>query len=627
MYIKRFRQSPGGQSVTYVALAHNIRERRADGQVQTRPHLVLSLGPESRHTHESLEDLVAVAEVLYARRLKEGLGPQEAIAKVRQTIKERVSGLLAVDDGIQESRRIGMRLLLTAVWDELGLAETFRRVAARHRVRAFDFERLMFGLVLNRLVDPKSKLAANEWLQNDAFMPEAEGWQVQHFYRALDILHEHRDSIEEEIGKALIALSAPEDRQVMLIDTTSLYFESRQTDAEVAALDAAWKAWDEDPRQTPPLRPRPGVVNDPPMRMHGHNKDGHPGDPQVVVASACLRNGLVVRHRMYPGNTNDVTIAKDLITHLKGIPDDAAKVWVSDGGMTSETLMVTLWSGDWHWLVAESIRKSAVARAHVLPVTGRYASHPTKPQYAFKTVMLPSEQSPLGRPETMVVVRNALERERQLARQASHLEEVRASLAKKSPGKGGHSKAICALVDHPTLKRYIKPSEKRPGQYNLDTEAVRREAQLAGTRMLRTTLTGMEGYEVFEGYQLLQLVERNHREFKGPLRLRPCYHRMAERIGAHVMLTVLAGNCARRLEALTDKNMDELRTRFDRLLVHRVQEGGRTKWQMGSLSREDRKVLQQLGISDLATNWSTWREPTLTRESASIQRLPALVIE
>lgn len=624
MYIKRFHQSPGGRSVTYVALAHNVRERRADGHEQTRPHLVLSLGPEHRHPPGNLEDLVAIAELLYARRIKEGLGPQEAIAKVRETIKERVSGLLSPDDGVQESRRIGMRLLLTAVWSELGLQETFRKAGRKHRIRAFDFERLVFGLILNRLVDPKSKLAANEWLRQDAYMPEAEGWQVQHYYRALDVLHEHHLTIEEDMGEALISVSAPEDRQVALVDTTSMFFESRQTDAEVAELSAAWEAWDQDPNQIPPLRPRPAVVNEPPLRLHGHNKDGHPGDPQVVVASACLRNGLVVRHRVYPGNTNDVTIAKDLIKHLKGIPDETAKVWVSDGGMTSPELMVDLWAGNWHWLAAESLRKSKVARAHVLPVVGRYAAHPTKAQYTFKTVALPSEESPLGRPETMVVVRNALERERQLSRQVRHLDEIKETLGKQGKAKGGHSKAVCALIDHPKLKRYLKPSEKRSGHYVLDQEAVRREAQLAGTRMLRTTLTDMEGFEIFEGYQLLQLVERNHREYKGPLRLRPCYHRMAERIKAHVMLTVLAGNCVRRLEAMTGLSMDELRRRFDRVLVHQVREGGRARWQVAPLSKKDREVLRQVGYRDLPLQWVTWREPALTPLTASIQRSPDL---
>ena len=32
MYIKRFRQSPGGRTATYIALAHNTIDRRADGK-------------------------------------------------------------------------------------------------------------------------------------------------------------------------------------------------------------------------------------------------------------------------------------------------------------------------------------------------------------------------------------------------------------------------------------------------------------------------------------------------------------------------------------------------------------------------------------------------------------------
>jgi hypothetical protein len=85
-----------------------------------------------------------------------------------------------------------------------------------------------------------------------------------------------------------------------------------------------------------------------------------------------------------------------------------------------------------------------------LPLVGRYTRHPRKSQYSFRHVVLPTEDS--SRAEAMVVVRNALERERQLARQAKHLEEVRGALSRRSRAKAGHGKAVCAVIDHPSLK-------------------------------------------------------------------------------------------------------------------------------------------------------------------------------
>lgn len=609
MYIKRFRQSIGGHPVTFIALAHNARERRADGRSQTRPHLVVSLGNEADADPRYVQDLLVMAETLYARRLAEGMKPVEAIDAVRRVLKPMVTGIQHQDDAILETRKLGLRVLLEPIWRELGLDVALREVAKRHRIRAFDFERLIFGLVLNRIVDPKSKLAANEWLREDAFFPEAEGWEVQHFYRALDILHEHWDEIEAKVGEALLAASEEDDRRVFLVDTTSLYFESLENDVQVAELAEAWGESDVDASVPRPVRPRPRVVNEPALRMQGHNKDGHPGDPQVVLASACLRNGLVIRHKVYPGNTNDRTIAKDLVETVSDLAHAEAKVWVSDGGMTSKALFETLSEKGWHWLVAESPRKSMIARSKVLPVTGRYSAHPLKKQYAFKAVLLEGDDAPLERPETMVVIRNKLERERQLERQAKHLEAAKEVLSTRSGKNGGHAKAVCAAATHPSLKRYLKPSEKRAGQYVLDNEAVRLEEQLAGTRMLRTTLTEMEGHELFDGYQLLQEVERNHREYKGPLKLRPCYHRSADRIRAHVMLTVLAGNCVRLMQAQTGESAETLRKIFGRLYAHQVREAGNVKWRLAPVPTEAKRILERFGIDSLAPTWTTWREP------------------
>lgn len=498
------------------------------------------------------------------------------------------------------------------VWRELGLDVALRDIAKCHRVRAFDFERLVFGFVLNRIVDPMSKRAANEWLQQDAYFPEAEGWDVHHFYRALDMLHEHSDEIETRVGEALLSVSSEEDRMIFLVDTTSMFFEALLNDREIAALAQAWEAAEDGDS---PLRPRPRVVNEPPLRMQGHNKDGHAGDPQVVLAWVCLRNGLVVRHRVYPGNTNDRTIAQDLVSAVEPLAASPAKVWVSDGGMTSQKPFDTLEAGQWHWLVAESPRKSAVPRFFVLPVTGRYAKHPTKSQYSFKHVLLEGEDAPMQRPEAMVVVRNALDASVSWRSSRSTSKKFERRSARS---KGGHGKSVCAVVDHPSLKRYVTESEKRPGQYVLNTEAIRREEQLAGTRMLRTTLTEMEASELFDGDQLLQEVERNHREYKGPLALRPAYHRSADRIRAHVMLTVIAGNCVRRLEALTGCLMADLRKRFDRIQAFRVRQGGREHWITNKLANEDRGVLKRLGIEAIPDSWKQWREPCISARPAQM---------
>ena len=124
------------------------------------------------------------AQALFDSRVAGGMSPTEAAHDVARSFApmQRLQGRIV------QSRKLGMRLLLAPIWQQLGIHEALKDFARAHRLRAFDLERLLFGLVTNRIVDPMSKRAANEWLQEDAYFPEAEGWEVQHYYRALDLL-------------------------------------------------------------------------------------------------------------------------------------------------------------------------------------------------------------------------------------------------------------------------------------------------------------------------------------------------------------------------------------------------------------------------------------------------------
>lgn len=67
---------------------------------------------------------------------------------------------------------------------------------------AFPFAEIMFAMVLNRLVDPVSKRACNQWVRDDAWLPELPDTEVHHFYRALDLLQAHKDDVLAAIARA-----------------------------------------------------------------------------------------------------------------------------------------------------------------------------------------------------------------------------------------------------------------------------------------------------------------------------------------------------------------------------------------------------------------------------------------
>ena len=109
----------------------------------------------------------------------------------------------------------------------------------------------------------------------------------------------------------------------------------------------------------------------------------------------------------------------------------------------------------------------------------------------------------------------------------------------------------------------------------LSNDAIRNEQIFAGTRVYRTTFHDWDPVEMFNSYPLLQEVAANHREMKGPLMLRPCYHRSAHRIRAHVMIVPLAVNCVSVLEAETGRSIADLRKLFTALKASEVEQDGR----------------------------------------------------
>ena len=185
MYLKRFCKQRAGKPTNYLCLAHNIWETRADGEKQTRSVILVSLGPEDETEPGENEELVVMEQALFDLCIKRGMSPVEAVEDVTNSLRPPSSPIRSLS-----SKTIGMRLLIDPIWEELEIREAHQEYQQNHRIR-FDFERIVFGMVLNRLIDPLGKHACNEWLKEDAYFPESEEWDVQHFYQALDILHDH----------------------------------------------------------------------------------------------------------------------------------------------------------------------------------------------------------------------------------------------------------------------------------------------------------------------------------------------------------------------------------------------------------------------------------------------------
>ncbi len=77
-------------------------------------------------------------------------------------------------------------------------------------------------MVLNRLVDPDSKVGAYDWLKEKVYRPEFEGLELHYLYRVPDFLEECIKTVDKAPSLKDWDLFGP-NVDLVFFDTTSTY--------------------------------------------------------------------------------------------------------------------------------------------------------------------------------------------------------------------------------------------------------------------------------------------------------------------------------------------------------------------------------------------------------------------
>ena len=125
------------------------------------------------------------------------------------------------------------------------------------------------------------------------------------------------------------------------------------------------------------------------------------------------------------------------------------------------------------------------------------------------------------------------------------------------------SEFVGSLKNKPGLRRYLRRTAT--GLLRIDRAAAKREAQLDGKWLLRTSDTTLTAEDLAAAYKQILAVEAGWRDMKSSLGLRPVFHRREDRIRAHVQLCWLALLLIRVAETTTGQTWRTLRHELDRL--------------------------------------------------------------
>lgn len=383
------------------------------------------------------------------------------------------------------------------------------RILASRRTRERD---LVLAMLVARIVDPQSKLATARGLGDEtqlSTLGELLGISdatEDDMYGALDWLEQRQEKIERRLADKHLA-----DGCVVLYDLSSTYFEGRKC----------------------------------PLARLGHSRDGKRGKLQINFGLLCTADGCPVSIEVFEGNTGDPTTLASQITRLRERFGLKRFIIVGDRGMITDARIREDLRGkeglDWVTsLRTEQIR--AIAAEGAIQ------------QGLFDDRDLAEIQSPDYPSERLIACRNpdlAAERARKRGElldgtEAELTKIVAATQRKKNRliGKDQIGLRVGKVLGKYNVGKHFRLQiTDSTFTFSRNEQRIASEAALDGIYVVRTSVpaTTLSAEQAVGTYKSLSRVERAFRCIKTvDLKVRPIYHRLPERVRAHMLLCMLA---------------------------------------------------------------------------------------
>lgn len=293
--------------------------RNKDGTTRTYLQLV---------TGERVNGKVRQKVVANLGRLEELQGGEldrliEALARFSKTrwVREEAMKL-----STRWAKTWGPVLIFGRLWQELGLPDIFARLLSGTAITS-DFEEACFAMVLNRLLDPMSKLATWEWIKT-VYRPQWEKLELHHLYRTLDFLAQYKDDIEKALyARVRNVFNLALD--LVLWDTTTTYFEGQACAG---------------------------------LAEYGFSKDKRPDRLQIMIGVLMSWDGFPIAHQVFPGNTAEVKTFREALAQVRERFNLRKVILVADRGMVAEKVLKEIEEAELEYIVGVKMRKIRQAK-------------------------------------------------------------------------------------------------------------------------------------------------------------------------------------------------------------------------------------------------------------------------
>jgi hypothetical protein len=376
---------------------------------------------------------------------------------------------------------------------------------------------LALALVISRVAAPASKLATVAWWADTTLGADlgVAGASTDDIYAAMDWLAARQDQVEAKLATRHLALE-PNPARMALFDLSSSWLEGTHC----------------------------------PLAARGYSRDGKKGKLQIEYGLLTDPQGRPVAVRVFPGNTGDPAAFTEIVTVVRDKFGLGTMVMAGDRGMITSARIAALNQLEdgtqrpdaYGWITA--LRAPAIKKL--------MAEHGPLQMSLFDQQNLAEITSPDYPGERLIACRNpvlAAGRARARGELLAATEKLLAPItARVQAGRLTGAGAI-GVEAGKVISKYKTGKHFQITITDTSVTVQRRQAQidaeaaLDGFYVLRTPVPAsqLDAPGVVAAYKNLKYVERDFRHLKADdLDLRPIWHRLEERVKAHVLICMLA---------------------------------------------------------------------------------------
>jgi transposase len=393
------------------------------------------------------------------------------------------------------SKEYGSVYVMEKLWHELKM-DSILSGLLRDRQFEFDVQAAIRGMVINRAVNARSKLATYEWMDRDVYYSEREELELHHLYRALDFLISHKNAIENRIFSNLTDLFS--------MDVSVVFYDCSLVD------------------------------------MYGENSElvqhSRKGRQQFLLTLVMSRDGLPIGHEVLPGNMPDIKTVVDAMAKLKDRYSIGRCIFVGDRGMVSQEKLDQLKGLGYDYVVGVKRNQWKEVKEQVLATRGRFTK--VKDNLYVKETLVNGKR--------YLICYNPYQAKKdKLTR-----ETVVKQLEQEIKGLDPFTKKAAELYSHDYKGRFLR--RLKDGSLRIDRAQVREDEKYDGKYVILTSEKELSKDEIALIYKQLSRIEQSFRSLKSLHDLAPVFHYRDDRIMAHAFLCVLS----HLLERLMEKKLE-----------------------------------------------------------------------